>query len=347
MRQRPLAVFFAAAIALAPLSVAAQTAFTDDGGRTISLPARVDRVFPAGPPASADLLIVAPEKLIGLTHGLTPAEGAFVPAPVARLPAIGRLTGRGETINLESLKSLAPDLIVDVGYVGDNFVGLANRMQQQTGVPYVLIGGALADTPGTLRKLGTVLGTPARAEALARYAEETLNLLKSRIPNQPQQQRPTIYLARGPRGLEAGTGGSINAEVIEAVGARNVATPAAGGRGLVSVSMEQVLGWRPDFIIANDPAFYAAIWQDPAWQQVPAVREKHVYQAPALPFGWADEPPAANRLIGLRWLAKLLYPALFPEDIRAEARRFYALFYQREPSEKQLDALLARAAPPR
>jgi len=38
---------------------------------------------------------------------------------------------------------------------------------------------------------------------------------------------------------------------------------------------------------------------------------------------------------------KLLYPALFPQDIRGEARRFYALFYQQEPSEAQLDAVLA------
>ena len=43
-----------------------------------------------------------------------------------------------------------------------------------------VIGGGLADTPATLRKLGTVLGTPERAEALARYAEETLTLLKDR-----------------------------------------------------------------------------------------------------------------------------------------------------------------------
>ena len=36
--------------------------FTDDGGRNVVLPARIDHVLPAGPPASADLLILAPEK---------------------------------------------------------------------------------------------------------------------------------------------------------------------------------------------------------------------------------------------------------------------------------------------
>jgi iron complex transport system substrate-binding protein len=110
--------------------------------------------------------------------------------------------------------------------------------------------------------------------------------------------------------------------------------------------MEQLLAWKPDYIIAIDPKFYAELPDNPDWQQVAAVQAKHVYLAPALPFGWADEPPAANRLIGLRWLAKLLYPSLFPEDIRAETRRFYALFYKREPSDAQLDQLLAGALPP-
>lgn len=341
-----LAPILALAIGLAPLAAAAQVAFTDDGGRTVTLPAQVERVLPAGLPASIDLLIVAPEKLVGLTRGLSPAEAAFLPAPEASLPGLGRLTGHGNTINLETVVKAKPDLVVDLGYVGDTFVSLANRVQEQTGIPYVLIAGNLADTPATLRKLGTVVGKPARAETLARYAEEMLALVKSRIAAVPPDKRPRVYIARGPRGLETGIAGSINAEALELAGARNVATPSLGARGLAEVSMEQLLAWQPDFIIAIDPAFYAAIWDDAEWQRIAAVRSKHVYLAPALPFGWADEPPAANRLIGVRWLATLFYPSAFPEDIRAEARRFYALFYQQEPSEAQLDQLLVGTTPP-
>ena len=49
--------------------------------------------------------------------------------------------------------------------------------------------------------------------------------------------------------------------------------------------LEQLLASQPDFIITIDPTFYAAIWHDAAWQQIAAVRSKHVYLAPALPFG--------------------------------------------------------------
>jgi iron complex transport system substrate-binding protein len=91
---------------------------------------------------------------------------------------------------------------------------------------------------------------------------------------------------------------------------------------------------------------YAGVWQDPLWRDVKAVRDKRVYLSPDLPFGWIDSPPSANRLIGIRWLANVLYPDLFPTDLRAETRRFYALFYHQEPTERQLDDLLAGSTPP-
>jgi iron complex transport system substrate-binding protein len=343
MKRRSFTAGVVAAAAFAPFAAAGATRFTDDGGRRVALPPRITRVMPAGPPAAADLLMLAPEKLVGLTRALSPAEAAFLPLRAAALPGLGRLTGRGDTVNLEIVARMAPDLIVDLGYVSETFVSLAGRVQQRTGIPYVLIGGRLGDTPATWRKLGTVLGASARAEALARYADATLSLLRSRLAGLPPERRPSVYIARGPAGLETGVAGSINAEALDLVGARNPATAALGARGLATVSPEQLLAWQPDVIIVIDPGFFKRLPGDPVWQPLAAVKAKRTYLAPALPFGWIDEPPAANRLIGLRWLAKLLYSAFFPEDSRDEARHFYSLFYQRVPTDAQLDQLLARA----
>jgi iron complex transport system substrate-binding protein len=57
-----------------------------------------------------------------------------------------------------------------------------------------------------------------------------------------------------------------------------------------------------------------------------------------------DSPPSVNRLIGLRWLGKVLYPDLFPEDLRDMTRAFYARFYHVTPSDAALDRLLAGTA---
>jgi iron complex transport system substrate-binding protein len=65
-----------------------------------------------------------------------------------------------------------------------------------------------------------------------------------------------------------------------------------------------------------------------------------------LPFGWIGSPPCANRLMGIRRLAKILYPELFPADLRAETQRFYGLFYHQEPTDEQCDELLVAPTPP-
>ena len=83
---------------------------------------------------------------------------------------------------------------------------------------------------------------------------------------------------------------------------------------------------------------------DPAWAPVKAVREGRVHLSPKLPFGWVDFPPSVNRLIGLPWLARVLYPDRAQEDLRQATRSFYALFYQRAPSDRELDALLGSLA---
>ncbi len=102
---------------------------------------------------------------------------------------------------------------------------------------------------------------------------------------------------------------------------------AARRGGLAIVSIEQVLLWNPDVIITIDQNFAANVRADPAWASVAAVRDGRVHLSPKLPFGWIDFPPSVNRLIGLWWLARILYPDVFPEDLRALTRDFYRRFY--------------------
>jgi iron complex transport system substrate-binding protein len=236
---------------------------------------------------------------------------------------------------------LAPDLVLDVGSTTATYVSLADQVQEQTHIPAVLIGGRLAETAATLRTVGGLLGVPGRAEALARYAETVVGAVQETVAKIPSAKRPSVYVARGPRGLETAVAGSIGSEVVDLVGARNVVDKDTGPRAIADVSPEQILAWQPDVILIVDRRFYAAVHSDPVWREVRAVQAGHIHFVPDLPFSWFDNPPAANRLIGLLWLGKLLYPASFPQDIRTEARLFYALFYQQEPSNAQLDGLLA------
>jgi iron complex transport system substrate-binding protein len=332
-----------AAFAIAPPRAEAKP-FTDSAGRRIDVPDEIRKVFPAGPPASVALFTVALEKMLGWTRAPSAEALALLPVSYAALPEIGRLTGRGNTVNLENVVRLAPDLVLDVGNTTATYVSLADQVQEQTHIPAVLIAGRLVGTAATLRTIGGLLGASERAEALARYAEAVLGGVQEAVTKIPTAERPSIYLARGPRGLETAVAGSIGSEVIDLLGARNVVGRDTAPRTIADVSPEQILTWQPDVILTVDRRFYAAVRSDPVWREVKAVQSGRIHFVPDLPFSWLDNPPAPNRLIGLLWLGKLLYPASFPQDIRAEARRFYGLFYQQEPSEAQLDDLFA--APP-
>lgn len=314
--------------------------FVDDAGRTVELPGGIERVMAAGPPAAVLLYVLAPEKMAGWVTAPSDEAKPFIAAPYRDLPAHGRLTGRGGTANIEAALAMRPDIIIDVGTVDATYASLADRVQEQTGIPYVLIEGRFADTAETLEKTGELLGEPERARELADYARAAFERLDDALAAVPEGERPRVYYGRGPDGLETGLAGSINMEVLDAVGATNVAASAGTG-GLANVSVEQVLAWNPDVILTLDPAFHESVRTNPLWAGISAVAEDRVYRAPTLPFGWFDTPPGINRIMSAAWLASVLYSDHVEIDLASETRDFYRLFYHVDLTDEQVDQLLS------
>jgi iron complex transport system substrate-binding protein len=313
----------------------------DSAGRRLEVPAKIERIFAAGAPAGVFIYTLAPEKLINWNLPLSSEQRAYMPARYAELPALGRLTGRGNTASVETVLAARPDVILDYGTINPTYVSLADRIQKQTGVPYLLFDGAFDQIAVVFKSAGTALAVDVRAKQLSRYAERVFADVDKRLAQVPSEKRPLIYYARGPRGMQTGLKGSINVESIERIGARNVAGERIGQGSLVSVSPEQLLMWNPAIVITAEAAFAAIAATDDVWKSIKAVRERRLYVAPEVPFPWLDSPPSVNRLIGLKWLGRVLYPEVFPEDLRAETRSFYSLFYNRAPDERQLNKLLS------
>lgn len=326
------------------LAIADERIFVDAAGRKVALPEKITRVMAAGPPASVLLYSVAPEKLVGWVREFKDDEKEFIAEPYRALPVHGRLTGKGNTANLEAVLAMKPDVILDVGTVDATYASLADRVQEQTGIPYILIDGTFANAPKSLRDIGELLGEKEQAEALASYTEAAMKRLDKVVAEIPADQRPRVYYGRGPDGLETGLAGSINMEVLSAVGATNVAE-AAGKGGLANVSLEQILSWNPDVILTLSPKFQKAVLSDPSWAGIKAVKDGRVFRAPALPFGWFDAPPGINRAIGVAWLTSALYPGKSDVDLKAETRSFYKLFYHIDLTDEQLEKLLADTGP--
>src|SRR5262245_29078884 len=90
--------FVAAAFAITGTSTA-RAEVTDATGRSLSVPEKVERVFPAGPPAAILLYTLAPDLLLGWPRANRPEECAYMLPDICVRPEVGRITGRGKAIH--------------------------------------------------------------------------------------------------------------------------------------------------------------------------------------------------------------------------------------------------------
>ena len=319
---------------------AAAGEFTDSAGRIVVIPEHVGKVLPADPAAEVLVYVLAPQKLAGW------AQLPRGPMPKAvRHQVVGPLTG-DPAAAAAIVSRVHPDLVVDSGMATPERAAFADQVSQATGVPYIIIDNSFDRTPTVLRTVGRVLGVADRGDDLAGSAEHAINAIRGRLLIQPATQRPKVYFARGPRGLQTGEPGSGAAASIDAAGAINVAA-ALGTGAQVNVTPQQIRDWNPDIIIVEDRAFYSVMQRNPAvWRSLAAVRNKKVFLEPAEPFGWIDAPPGINRLIGLYWLSQLFYPGDSQDDLRSLMADFYDKFYGIKLTDAQIEAVAKTAGIP-
>jgi len=264
---------------------------TDATGRTVTIPDHIERVLPAGPPAAVLLAAIAPGQMLGFPGPPSEAGRAVLALAASGLPTVPRMTGHPDAT--PALHDLRPDLIIDYGSVTARYKQLAQDTQEKTGIPTLLFDGALDQIPSVARTIGGILHQTAQAEAVARFAEAILALPI------PADTHPRVLYARGADGLLVAAPGTDVTAVFGRLGWDVVAPDGTGTFRPASIEAIQTLD--PDIIILSDPAAKGVLATAP-WAGLRAVRGGHAYIAPSLPFGWVEEPPSINRLLGLAWL---------------------------------------------
>jgi len=331
-------VAFAVIFRLAPVEAAD---FTDSLGRTVTLPDHVQHVLAAGPPAAVAVYTVAPEKLIGWVRPLTDAQKPFIAEPYRDLPVTGGLTGKESDIGAAEVKALKPDLIIDVGDLKPQYRELADKIQSETGIPYVVLDGSIDAMPELHAQLSLLLDAGLKGDLLAL---QTASALAQVAASKGSAIRPArIYYAQsrdGPEPMNMGGMGGIDPGILKSLGAVSFkGEHSTSGHG--NVTAGQVADFNPDLILASTADIAKWIATDPKWRAVPAVAAGKVYAVPSLPWGWLGTPPSVNRLIGLEWLSALLYPQEPKRDLAADVRAFYRSYYQLDLTDAQVQKLLA------
>jgi len=324
---------------------------TDDAGRVVTFPAadQLSKIYYTGASGQIFCFSLAPELCAGTGIQFSDTDLQYLPAGTGDLPDLGTVSG-GKQLNPEAILAAGIQVIfsVTMSTPGDTDVSDANDLQSQTGVPVVILDGSLDKTADTYRKLGTMLGKQDAAEQLASYSENALQAVSDAVASVPDSEKVTLYYAEGSDGLQTEPVDSSHAEAFALAGAVNVADVAVtSGQGMSPVSLEQVLLWNPDVIIAWDATIRGGasdlIKTDPNWATIKAVQDGKVYTMPNTPFAWCDRPPAANRILGIQWLAHTLYPSYYNIDMVQTTKDFYKLFYHCDLTDDQAKAFLGNS----
>ena len=193
----------------------------------------------------------------------------------------------------------------------------------------------------TYTMLGELLGLEEEASVLA----ETCRRIYSRTVEMMQGvEKVNMLYVTGENGLNVLANGGYHSGVIDMM-ANNVAVVenvSSKGTGN-EVDMEQILIWNPDVIVFSENSIYDTVGDDPVWQSVSAIESGRYYEVPFGPYNWIGQPPAVQRLLGMMWLGKLLYPQAADYDLYDEVAQYYQLFYHCDLTREQYDALMAKA----
>jgi iron complex transport system substrate-binding protein len=203
----------------------------------------------------------APEVIVTLS----PTAAEFVAALGA--PVAGRSSttdyppevasaadiGQAYQPSIESIVALSPDLIV-----ADGFVQGTPQLQELLGglgAPVVFVtANSLDEVRTSYAVLGEVLGRPTLA---AEKAAEVVEAREAAAASVPEGVTAVILIMDRDQSMYAAGADSWGGDLLAAVGAENLAAgqPDSGRfPGFVSVPMELLLTWDPDYVLAVTPA---------------------------------------------------------------------------------------------
>ena len=355
MKQRILALFLALCLCLPlaacgkkqgydPLEGVQTRVVTDSAGRQVEIPAEITRIAPSGSTAQMILMPVAYDLLVGLSSSPSTAQMSYFPEEMRYLPTFGQFYGSKANLNMESLIDARPQIIIDLGDKKDSIADDMDRIQKQTGIPTVFIEANLDDMAAAYRTLGDILNRSDMAESLARFIEKTVSMARENSAKIPENQRLSVLFGTGSTGLACNAAGSVQADVIDLVGAVNAIIPqeVSNRGGGTTVSLEEVYAVEPDVILLSTGGPYDTLAQG-EWAGLQAVQSGKYYEIPGLPYDWMSSPPSVNRVLGIWWLGNLLYPQLYDYDMTAVAQEYYRLFWHYDLTEEEARQMLSRS----
>jgi len=313
-------VFIITLFLFLPLSASARENRTvvDHLGRTVSIPAKVQRIVPLGGAARYVVYLQAFDLVVGveaMESRVPPTSGRpynlAIREKAAKLPVVGE--GRQKPVNHEAIAALKPDLILTAE--GDR--EQADRLSRLTNCPVIVIdyGGigvlSLDRFRQTINLLGNLLDREKRAGQLLKYIESNNAEFGRRI-TAPSSE--TVYIGavsfRGAHGMTSTD--PLYYPLVMARG-RNLAA-GTGKNAHIFIDMEQLLVWNPSVIFIDAAGLKLAreefSRQKTFYSRLSAFKNSRLY----LTMPYNNYHTNLELAIANGWfVAKVLYPERFRE----------------------------------
>ena len=252
--------WLAALLLLAAFSARAETV-TDLSGRSVNLPARVQRIVLGEGRVIAALAILERDptrRVVGMMGEFERYDPAGYAQYKAALPAIERIArvgrGTGESFSIEAALALAPDLAI-FGLEGHGPTPKDQELiarLEKAGVTILFVDfrkEPLHNTPRSITLLGAALGRQAEAAAFTAFYQAELQRVTERLPP-TGASAPTVF-------IENRVGLSAECCATMANGMMGRFVDFAGGRNIASALIPGSFGTLSlEYLLRNPPELY-------------------------------------------------------------------------------------------
>lgn len=250
-------------------------------------------------------------------------------------PSLRDCTDVGKGVaDIEALAELKPDLFIHKASDVETLEAV-----QKIGIPAI---GIDVETPEDMMTaldiLGKVCGAEQKAQELAGYYRSSIENSRKLADSISEGDRKTAIVMGSSIGKVA-DGSMLQGKMLETAGAVNCAADLKATELWPNAGAEQIFSWDPDyiFITGSEGAVYTVddIYNDPAWSELKAVKDRHVVMIPAEMDSW--EFPGVISALGINYMMSVMYPDLMSEsELDDNVRAFYKLAYGREYSREEL-----------
>lgn len=234
---------------------------------------------------------------------------------------------------VEQIAPLRPDLVILKTYMREKL----GKPLEEVGIPVVYLD---LETPdiylNDIGILGRIFGNSERAQEIQDYYRGVMNSVIDFTKNLSTGENPSVLLLQySVSGVKTSFNipgnGYIQTLLVRMAGGDPIWESTQDTSGWLTVNLEQIAVWNPDFIFfvwyqGNAGTILEELQTAEIWKDLAAVKKHQIYGFAGDFLSWDQSD--SRWILGLNWLGAKIHPEIFDEyNLRESVSIFYSSLY--------------------